>query len=72
MPCCGWSGAIGRIFKVAQVEISVGECNHCLQRNKPDAGATSGDDRWFGVKRLKRLDPDNLSEEIQTKEELTA
>jgi len=75
--CCGTEDFISRIFTVAYVVMGAkGMCRHCGDISFNDTAATgeitSVGPEGCDIRRLKRLDPGNLSEEIPTKEELTA
>ncbi|MCR4299635.1 MAG: hypothetical protein NUV75_12975 [Gallionella sp.] len=73
-PCCGWESPLGFTFTVQAIRFDPNAiCGHCKKSYQAtiafDGAILKG---GFDVKRLKRIDPGNISEDVPTKEELTA
>lgn len=75
--CCGSEDSISHIFTVAYVVMGAqGECRFCGHRSFTDTAATGGTTsigpEGCDIRRLKRIDPGILSEDVPTDEKVSA
>lgn len=67
-PCCGNPFGLGLPFRVLKM-VSDGYCIHCFTSESDVAYSEAAG--GYSVRQLIRIDPDILSADVPTKEELT-
>lgn len=72
MPCCGYSGALGKVCIVVDRHIrEMGECVHCGHTEKNVNAVALDDGHVRNIARLIKIDPPSLQDETITEKELT-